>query len=202
MPAKVRMLSFQRASPVLMLESRAHSREAVEPCIIPVMLVQMDTLFVRRYSASMLWSNCGAKFHPLNWGSAPLIAAALLALYVGPVTAQNISPAMAKKHVGEKQTVCGKVSDSHPGRRDGEVVRYIDFDGQYPNETFAAWYRQEEEPKVGNVPKVGVLCVTGIIENMDAVASILLHSTADWSIPGLRFRKPPVPIKSEIRVAR
>jgi hypothetical protein len=110
----------------------------------------------------------------------------LFALTLAPVLAsgQNIPVSGAAKHVGEQETVCGKISESFTATKSKGVPTFIDFEKPYPNQSFTAVIWQSDKAKVGAVPSEGYLCVTGTISEYRGRPEIVLHTRSDWSVSG------------------
>lgn len=125
-------------------------------------------------------------------------ASLLFLVYSICAVAQNIPATEASRHVGERATVCGKVAETHTASTSRGNPTFIDFEKSYPGEVFTAVVWQHDRANVGNVPRIGVLCVSGVITEYHGRPEIVIHSASDWSIPGVRFSKPPVPVKSPI----
>jgi len=99
---------------------------------------------------------------------------------------QNIPASDASKHVGEQQTVCGKVTEVHTATTARGMPTFIDFDKSYPNESFTAVVWQSDKATVGAVPHDGSLCVKGTITEYRGRPEIVLHTRSDWSISGTK----------------
>jgi hypothetical protein len=98
------------------------------------------------------------------------------------VVSQSIPATDAGKHIGERGTVCGTITDTHTaaGSRGGPT--FIDLDGKYPLQAFTAVIWQAEKRSVGEVPGVGKLCVTGLVTEYKGKPQITLHGRSDWSV--------------------
>jgi hypothetical protein len=107
----------------------------------------------------------------------------LLLLSSALATAQNIPASDAAKHVGEQETVCGKVAEIYTATSAKGTHTFLDFDKPYPNEAFTAVIWERDKAAVGNLPKDGVLCVKGTILDYRGRPEIVLHSPADWYVP-------------------
>lgn len=107
----------------------------------------------------------------------------LLAFLLTPVfaCAQSISASDASKHFGEQGTVCGRISEVKITTTVRGTPTFIDFEKPYPNQTFTAVVWERDRASVGNVPRVGVLCVKGTITEYRGRPQIVLHSRSDWS---------------------
>jgi len=112
--------------------------------------------------------------------------ASLLTFLLTPVLAiaQSIPASEAVKHVGEQETVCGRVADIHTATASRGIPTFINFDKPYPNESFTAVVWQSDKAKVGVVPKEGELCVKGTITDYRGRPEIILRDKTDWSVPG------------------
>jgi len=65
-----------------------------------------------------------------------LLLLSLLAFALTPISAQTISAADAKNHVGEKATVCGKVASERTATSSRGEPTFINLDAAYPNQVF------------------------------------------------------------------
>jgi hypothetical protein len=95
--------------------------------------------------------------------------------------AQNIPALDASKHIGEQKTVCGKIAEARTATIARGIPTFIDFEHAYPNQAFTAVIWQRDKANVGNVPRVGVLCVRGSITEYRGRPEIVLHSHSEWS---------------------
>jgi len=111
-----------------------------------------------------------------------LFLLSLFAIALGPISAQTISPTDAKNHIGERETVCGTITQVHTATTSAGVPTFIDFDKPYPNQPFTAVIWQRDKANVGKVPSTGTLCVSGTITNYRGKPEITLHTNADWSV--------------------
>jgi hypothetical protein len=111
--------------------------------------------------------------------------------------ARNIPTSEANAHIGEQATVCGKVADTHTASSARGMPTFLDFEKPYPNQTFSAVIWQSEKSSVGDVPRTGVLCVSGTITTYRQHPQIVLHSSSEWSIPETRSNEPPASVKPQ-----
>jgi hypothetical protein len=125
--------------------------------------------------------------------------AVLLAFLLTPffACAQDIPASDASRHMGEQGTVCGRLAGLKIARTVRGTPTFIDFDKPYPPQVFTAVVWKRDIATVGNIPRVGVLCVTGSITEYRGRPQIVLHTASDWMIPGIHFSKPPEPIKRQ-----
>lgn len=95
----------------------------------------------------------------------PLI---LLALLVGVATAQteHITARQAKDHIGEVQTVCGKVVSARWASHSKGEPTFLNLDEPYPHQIFTILIWGKDRPKFG-APEAKYngksVCVTGKI---------------------------------------
>ena len=108
---------------------------------------------------------------------------ALLAcvLWSASAFAQNIPASDASKYIGEQETVCGRIAEVKITTTVHGTPTFIDFEKPYPNETFTAVVWARDKASVGDVPRVGVLCVKGTITEYHGRPQIVLHRRSDWS---------------------
>jgi hypothetical protein len=94
----------------------------------------------------------------------PLII--LSVLFVTAAQSSKITPRQAKDHVGEVQTVCGKVvSTRHAATSKGEPT-FLNLDEPYPKQIFTIVIWGSDRPKFGDPEKKyrdSQVCVTGKI---------------------------------------
>jgi DNA/RNA endonuclease YhcR with UshA esterase domain len=106
-----------------------------------------------------------------------LLLLSVLGLALVPVSAQSISAADAKNHVGEKATVCGKVADERTVTSSSEEPTFINLDAPYPHQIFTLVVWREDKLAVGKLPEQGSrVCITGLIEKYRGVPEIKLWS--------------------------
>ena len=115
--------------------------------------------------------------------------AVLLAFLLTPffTCGQNIPASEASKHLGEQGTVCGRIAEINVANNVRGTPTFIDFEKPYPNQVFTAVIWQADKANVGNIPKIGELCVSGTINRYRGRPEIVLHSRSDWSTPPARL---------------
>lgn len=98
-----------------------------------------------------------------------------------PVSAQSISAADAKHHVGEKVTVCGKVADQRTVTSSRGEPTFINLDAPYPHQIFTLVVWGEDRLAVGKLPKQGSrVCTLGLIEEYRGVPEIKVWSRSQF----------------------
>jgi hypothetical protein len=95
--------------------------------------------------------------------------------------AQTIPATQAGSRVGQQATVCGKIAETHTASTTRGTPTFIDFEKAYPDQVFTAVIWERDKVRVGNLPKVGELCVKGTITEYHGRPEIVLHSRSDWS---------------------
>jgi hypothetical protein len=100
------------------------------------------------------------------------------------LVAQSITPAEAKNHVGERETVCGVVASANYAVRSRRQPTFLNLDEPYPRQIFVAAIWIEDRPKFGT-PETTLkgkrVCVTGLIEEYRSVPQIVLRDTPQLS---------------------
>ena len=93
-----------------------------------------------------------------------------------PLIAQaRITPAEAKKHVGEEVTVCGNVASTRFAESTGGQPTFINLDKRYPNPLFAMVIWGRNRNRFGNPEKEYLskrICVTGKITDYKGTPEI------------------------------
>jgi hypothetical protein len=103
----------------------------------------------------------------------PLLLLTVFGLALLPVSAQSISAADAKNHVGEKLTVCGKVADTRTVTSSSGKPTFINLDAPYPHQIFTLVIWDEDRLAVGKLPERGSrVCTMGLIEEYHGVPEI------------------------------
>lgn len=106
----------------------------------------------------------------------------LLVIALAPATAQTISAADAKNHVGEKATVCGKVAGERTATSSRGEPTFINLDAAYPNQVFTILIWGDDRPNVGTLPSEGShVCATGMIQEYRGVPEIVVRSSGQLS---------------------
>jgi hypothetical protein len=91
----------------------------------------------------------------------------------------------AKKHIGEKTTVCGKVVGSRAGLSQNGKLTFLDFDKQEPKPSFMMliWGKNREKFKDPKKEYVGKqVCVTGEVQDYDGVPGIEATATEQVTV--------------------
>ncbi len=111
-----------------------------------------------------------------------LLLLSVFGLALVPLSAQSISAADAKNHVGEKATVCGKVADERTATSSREKPTFINLDAPYPHQIFTIVIWGEDRLAVGKLPEPGSrVCILGLIEKYRGVPEIKLWSRSQLS---------------------
>jgi DNA/RNA endonuclease YhcR with UshA esterase domain len=110
------------------------------------------------------------------------IAFVVLVIAVGTATAQSITAADAKNHIGEQATVCGKVASEHTATSSRGEPTFINLDAAYPNQIFTILVWGDDRQKVGELPREGSrVCATGVIQEYRGVPEIVVRSSGQLS---------------------
>ncbi len=90
------------------------------------------------------------------------VTAFVLALVAISAIAQSIPARDSAKHLGERETVCGIITDEYDVQPSGSTdsARFIHLD-RYDAFTVVTWYRDHKT--VGKLPLAGNLCVRGLV---------------------------------------
>lgn len=95
--------------------------------------------------------------------------------------ATKINPSAAKKHVGERATVCGKVVSPRYSRRSRGQPTFLNLDKPYPNQIFTILIWGRDRAKFG-IPEKRYrdkrVCVTGEITSYRGVPEIVVSDPA------------------------
>jgi len=101
----------------------------------------------------------------------------LLGIALVPASAQSISAADAKDHMGQNATVCGMVSGERTATSSRGQPTFINLDGRYPNQIFTILIWGDDRAKVGALPADGSrVCATGVIQDYRGVPEIVVRS--------------------------
>ena len=91
------------------------------------------------------------------------------------VTQTKITPAEAKRHIGENITVCGNVASTRFAESTSGQPTFLNMEKPYPNQIFTVIIWGKNRAKFGN-PEVDYngkrICVTGKIEDYKGVPEI------------------------------
>jgi exonuclease VII large subunit len=105
-----------------------------------------------------------------------------LAITLAPISAQSISTAQAKNHVGETATVCGKVASERTATNSNGSPTFINLDAPYPNQVFTIVIWEEDRKDIGSMPREGLhVCATGKIQLYHGVPEIVVRSSGQLS---------------------
>lgn len=111
-----------------------------------------------------------------------LLVLLLFAIAVAPTSAQTISAADAKSHIGEHATVCGKVASERTATSSRGQPTFINLDAAYPNQIFTILIWGEDRQNVGALPSEGSrVCATGVIQEYRGVPEIVVRSSGQLS---------------------
>lgn len=115
-----------------------------------------------------------------------LLLLSLVGLAFVPVSAQSVSAANAKNHVGEKVTVCGKVANEWTATGSKGEPTFINLDEPYPHQIFTIVVWGEDKPAVGKLPDQGShVCIFGVIQEYHGVPEIKVWSRSQLRGAGL-----------------
>jgi hypothetical protein len=104
-----------------------------------------------------------------------LSAIVALALCTAAQTSK-ITARQAKDHVGEVQTVCGKVASTHYAPRSKGQPTFLNLDEPYPNQIFTILIWGSDRPKFGTPESKyqdSRVCVTGKITSYRGTPEIV-----------------------------
>jgi hypothetical protein len=119
------------------------------------------------------------------------LAVFLLSTALLTVSAQTITAADAKNHIGERETVCGLVAGKHVAAQSQGSPTFVDLDKPSPSQTFTVLVWGRDNPAVGTLPSSGQLCVTGTVVLYRGKPEIVLHTAASWYVPKAQADPPP-----------
>jgi len=94
-------------------------------------------------------------------------------------TADKITSAQAKDHIGKQATVCGLVASANFASRSKRQPTLLNLDKPYPDHIFTAVIWIEDRPKFGKPEtlKGRRVCVSGMIESYQGKPQIVLRDT-------------------------
>jgi hypothetical protein len=89
----------------------------------------------------------------------------------------SISAAEAKKHVGEKATVCGEVASGHYAASTRGNPTFINLDKPYPDQVFTVLIWGSDRPKFRDPEEYRNkhICVTGKVSNYKGVPEVVAY---------------------------
>ena len=98
--------------------------------------------------------------------NALVVAVALLSCAVVRAQTPKITPRDAKDHIGQVETVCGKVASAHYASGSKGQPTFLDLDARYPHEFFTVVIWGNDRDKFGapeSKYRGARICVTGKI---------------------------------------
>jgi len=105
-----------------------------------------------------------------------------LLLWASTSQAQTLTTALAKAHVGESATVCGRVAGERTANSSRGEPTFINLDAAYPNHVFTILVWGDDRKNVGELPHVGTrTCATGTIQDYKGVPEIVVRSKGQLS---------------------
>jgi hypothetical protein len=111
-----------------------------------------------------------------------LLVLSVFAIAITPASAQTISAADAKNHVGDRARVCGKVSSEKTATNAKGAPTFINLDTPYPNQIFTIVIWGEDLENIGTLPRDGArLCASGVIQNYHGVPEITVRGLTQLS---------------------
>jgi hypothetical protein len=87
----------------------------------------------------------------------------------------KITPAEAKKHIGQEMTVCGNVANNRYAESTGGQPTFLNLDKRYPNPLFTVIIWGRNRDKFGNPDKEYLgkrICATGKITDYRGMPEI------------------------------
>ena len=124
--------------------------------------------------------------HKCNIRQYFLATIVVLGLLPLPAGAQNLSPAQAAEHIGEKATVCGKVANTYYSCFVSRQPTFINFGKPYPDHVFSLVIAGEDRGAFDNCPEKlfagREVCATGLIEEYDGkpLMTVKDQSQVEW----------------------
>lgn len=105
-----------------------------------------------------------------------LLAVILVLAFSTAAQSNKITPREAKDHIGEIQTVCGKVASTHFASGSKGQPTFLNLDEPYPKEIFTILIWGSDRPKFGTPEskyRDARVCVTGKIASYRGTAEIV-----------------------------
>lgn len=112
----------------------------------------------------------------------------LVAIVLTGVAAEaqsSLTSADAKKHIGERATVCGDVVSTHYAPRTHGNPTFINLDKPYPDQVFTLLIWGTDRSKFGDPEQAyrgKRVCVTGNISDYKGVPEIVAHEPAQIKV--------------------
>jgi RecG-like helicase len=106
-----------------------------------------------------------------------LILITLVVSAASSASADKITPAQAKDHIGKHATVCGVVASANFAARSSRQPTFLNLDKPYPDHIFTAVIWIEDRPKFGKPEtlKGKRVCVSGLVEDYRGKPQIVLQ---------------------------
>jgi hypothetical protein len=104
-----------------------------------------------------------------------------------PAKTNEISAAQARKHTGQRATVCGTVMSAHYAANSKGQPTFLNLDKSYPNPIFTIVIWGEDRGKFNNPEKAyqdKKICVTGVIGENRGVPEIVVQGPEAIKING------------------
>jgi len=109
--------------------------------------------------------------------------------------AGELSTAEARRHVGERATVCGRVESSHYAATSRGRPTFLDLDQPYPDQPFTVVIWGTDRPKFSPPPEHHFLdrtvCVTGKISSYRGVPQIVVDEPSQIETRLENIHRPP-----------
>ena len=99
----------------------------------------------------------------------------------------EISADQAKKHIGQRATVCGTMVSAHYASSSKGQPTFLNLDKLYPNTIFTIVIWGEDRAKFNNPEKAyqdKKICVTGTIGEYRGTPQIVVHGPDDIKVKG------------------
>lgn len=95
-----------------------------------------------------------------------------------PLIAQTITAADAKNHIGEKETVCGKIASERTVSSSRGEPTFMNLDAVYPHQVFTILIWGDDRKNIGELPPEGSrVCATGLVQDYHGVPEIVVRSS-------------------------
>ena len=118
----------------------------------------------------------------MHWlGHRVVLVSVLFVSLDGKLAAANLTASEAKKHVGEKGTVCGVVAGVHKAIKSKGTPTFINLDERYPKQLFTILIWSDDLSKFNPAPSSWEdkhVCATGTITSYRDVPEIIAKDGA------------------------
>jgi hypothetical protein len=114
-----------------------------------------------------------------------LLAVTILFCSAAQAQTAKITPNQAKDHIGQVETVCGKVSSAHYADRSKDQPTFLNLDEPYPHEIFTVLIWGNDRGKFGapeSKYRDASICVTGKIANYRGKPEIAATETSQIEV--------------------